>query len=694
MAPADDLRRIVARIHDALALLLILLRPSIWDGESASWPALIWYGLLTTAVSVLACEYLSGWRTSVRWGWAGVVAGALLLVLLPAAWYGPEGYDALALWAQWAGHLILAGYLLQIITGRERLLIAALVAGLAVQTTYALGQAAWSLPHMAAQASSGTLAVGVLQADLQERIANGGVFGSFTISNALAAYLILILPVVIGMAWRQGRPGPRVMLALIAVITVVAVVLTRSKGAIAALATATLIIAWWHGTPRWRLGVGALVVMGVLATWLSPDVRTGIAASAQVRWDYWQAAGTLIAEQPLNGYGIGGYAAHAARVLPLGAEYSRHVHNELLDATVMGGLLAGLLASVWFLLLARRPQQLDLTATTPSSPALLLMIVPVIALPYLHVFGLLPGEGWPTSVNGLALLPMVALGALAGAVAWAAMQCRLPPAWAVHLGLIGCLGHALIDFDLHAGGVVGPLVVLAVLAGHGRTQMSTRRWWRPVPAVVAVALAAALIVGGARGRTLRATQDLVLEVAALPGVARTDPARFAELLAYRHRDLGLPPPTPAQATPRGLAALLEHTVRRSLPIMQQWPPASPSIRVAMLQRLPAGADRLSLSQAFVDACPWLARAHRLLAEDLAATGNPAEAISSVRRAIAKAPWHLPHQQALIPLLRATGAEDEAQQVAARIAELTPLVYFRDRPETPDPAADSGAPASR
>lgn len=680
MAPPDDLRRIIARAHDVLALLLILLRPSIWDGESAAWPTLIWYGLLTIALALLATEALAGHRPTARWGWSGVVAATLMLVLLPAAWHGPEGYEAWALWAQWAGHLVLAGYLLQIAPGRNRLLLAALVAGLTAQICYALGQAAWSLPHLAQQASAGTLGVGGLQADLQERIANGGVFGSFTVSNGLAAFLILALPVVAGVAWRGKHPAPRVIMGVLLIATVVVLILSRSKGAIATLGTATLITALWHGSTRWRAAAAITVVVGGLLTWAIPTVRDGVMASANVRWGYWQGAAELIAEEPLSGHGIGGFAAHAARVLPIGAEYSRYVHNEILEATVAGGLLAGVLAAGLLLLLVRRPRPEVDTEHEPVPHPALLLITPLVALPYLHVFGLLPGEGWPGAVNGLAFLPILGISALAGGAAWAATRLPAPPAWALHLGLLACLGHALIDFDFHAGGVVGSVVVVAVLAAHGRTKLITGRGWRPVPALIVVIMAISLVRLGGHGRALTDARNLVLEVEALPHVARSDPPRFADLLTHRHHELGLPPPTPAQATPRALADLLVHTVRHALPIVERWPPANPSARVGLIGRLPVGAQRLPLTQEFAAACPWLASAHRLLAEDLVATNDHAGAIASIRRAIACAPWHLPHQQALARLLRAQGDADEAAVVEARIVELTPRVYFRDQPQ--------------
>lgn len=677
-----DAQRLLARVHDVLALLLIVVRPSIWDGESAAWPTLIWYGVLTIALTLFASECLLGWRSHLRWGRAGLLAAVLLALLLPAAWRGPSGYEGLAVWGQWAGHALLAGYLLQIAPGRERLLWAGLVGALTLQVLYAAGQYAWSLPYLAEQARSGAISAGNMQAELQERIAEGGIFGSFTVSNGLAAFLILTIPPLVACLIQRGTRVRWTLLPL--VLTALSVlVLTRSKGALVMLAAAVAVMILWYGTRRWRVATVVAGVAGLILVGLSPGLLDGLLASAMVRWGYWQAALELIAARPLSGHGIGGFAAQAAQHLAIGAEYSRYVHNEVLEVTVSAGIAAGVLALLWFALLLRPPK---LPATTPDTgtPWVLVLLVPLIAIPYLHVFGVLPAEGWPTASNGMALLPMLMIAAGAGAMMALMLHRPLPPAWAVHTGLAAGLGHALIDFDFAAGGVVAAVVVLAVLAGSGRAREMHFSGWRLLPAVAALALITVLIAGGSRGRALAQAQDLVNEIQALPAVARSEPERFATLLTYRHADLGLPAPTAQDATPRALAALLQRAIHQVWKAGMQWPAADPSQRASLVSVLPPGSDRLPLSAALAQDCPWLAQAHRLHAADLSAIGDNIAAIASLRAAVRYAPWHLPHQQFLATLLAASGQADEAAVIRARVAELAAQVYYRDRPLSEDP----------
>lgn len=682
LASRAETQHLLGRVHDVLVLLLIVVRPSIWDGESAAWPTLIWYGVLAVALTVFASECVLGWRTQLRWGWSGIFAAGLLAILLPAALWSPAGYEGLAVWGQWAGHLVLAGYLVQMLPERSRLIWAALAGAVTLQVLYATGQYAWSLPYLAEQTRDGAIFAGNMQSELQGRIAEGGVFGSFTVSNGLAAFFILTLPALVGCLIQRGTRARWALLPLIGV-AVSMLLLTRSKGALVMLAAAIALMVLWYGTRRWRAVSVLAGIAGCLLIALMPSLLDGLHASAQVRWGYWRAALELIAARPLRGHGIGGFAALAAQHLAIGAEYSRYVHNEILEVAVSAGIGAGVVALVWFALLLR-PPKLAAPAIAPPTPWGLVLFVPIIAIPYLHVFGVLPADGWPTANNGLALLLIVILAACTGGIMLLTLRLPLPPAWAVHLGLAAGLAHALIDFDFAAGGMVAALVVLAVLAGSGRARAMSFPGWRLMPAVAALALITTLIMGGSRGRALAQTTDLISEIQALPAVARREPERFAALLTYRHADLGLPPPTAQDATPRALAALLRRAVYQASNITAQWPAADPSQRASLVSVLPPGIDRLPLSTAVAQACPWLAQAHRLHAADLSATGDNNAAIESMRAAVRCAPWHLPHQQVLAALLAASGHVDEAATIRARIEELTPQVYYRDRPLPEEP----------
>lgn len=662
---AADLRD---RILDVLVVLVVGLRPLITDSVSASLPGLIWYGLLALALGIAATT-----NRSLGHGPAGWVAGLVVVLLLPAAW-GPDGYEAWARWGQWAGHLALA-LLIALVGGERRsLCLGALIGGCAIQVVYALGQQAWVLPHLAELARQGAIDAGNLQGDLLVRIDHGGVFGSFLLSNALAAFLVLVLPLCAGILDRRTPAAARGSLALVGLLGLVVLVLTRSKGAwVAALAAAGIIaVVHQHGLRRWLIaGLGALAAIIVLST---PALRDLGAASAEVRWGYWQAAVALIGEAPLRGHGLGGFAAQAARVLPLGAEYSRYAHNEVLDAAVAGGLIAGLAVLIWLALIVRRPRALIPAEVGTAAPALMLILPLALAVPYLHVFGLLALEGWPGAEHGLHLTAALGLGLIGGLAAWAGSRLR-PPDWALHLGVVALALHCLIDFDLHHGGVAGPLVVLVVLGG-ARFQ-APPGLGRATASLTAIAIVIALATFGLRGRTIENAQAAVDEVLSLPRQIQDNPRIAAERipLLFAEQDLDLPR---GPLRPVDLDRLRHATCRHSLEVMATRPPAAPTQQAAILRILPAGGERRPWSQTLVDAAPWLPRAQRCLAEDLAATGDVAGAVEAARKAVAASPWHLPHRQALAGFLDAAGETDAAAAERARIADLAPQVHFRDR----------------
>src|SRR5690606_28487422 len=110
----------------------------------------------------------------------------------------------------------------------------------------------------------------------------------------------------------------------------------------------------------------------------------------------------------------------------------------------------------WLVLIARRPRMAVPSETTTAVPALLAILPLALAVPYLHVFGLLSLDGWPGAGNGLHLPAALGLGLVGGLTAWAGTRLR-PPDWALHLGVVALALHCLVDFDLHHGGVVGPL---------------------------------------------------------------------------------------------------------------------------------------------------------------------------------------------------------------------------------------------
>ena len=251
------LRHGLGLIHGGLLVVLLALRPLVWDGDATAPANQLWLLLALAAMVLVATEVAAGWRRDLRWGWGGMLGLALVALLLPAAIRAPVPATGWALWLQLAVVLGWSGALAQIIPGRERLVLAGLAAGLAGQLAIAVLQPVWVFPAMTAAQAAGDLALGadgISATDFAERVARGGVYGTFTLANTLAAYLLLVGPVVAALAWQ--REAGRTLRGLGFVLGLAALVvagLASSKGAyVAGFAAAGLLCtASLRGPWRW-----------------------------------------------------------------------------------------------------------------------------------------------------------------------------------------------------------------------------------------------------------------------------------------------------------------------------------------------------------------------------------------------------------------------------------------------------------
>jgi hypothetical protein len=644
------------RVHDILLVTLVALRPLVWSGEAAAWDNLAWLLLVIGALGWLVVDAWRGRVPAWRFGVGGMLVALLLAVLLPAALRSPYPSTGMGLWGMAVVHLGFAAYLMQVVPGRERLAFGALVGGLAVECLIALGQWAWVLPGMQHALAGGDPAIAALETangDLANRVAYGGLFGTFTLANSLAAFLLLAaVPVVGGLGHAHGRG--RVFVGALAALVAIVAIGTSSKGAYLALAAAGGMVWLLHRHDRWRwmpLCLGVLA-MAVIAT--MPAVRGLGEASAAVRLGYWQGAAALIAERPFTGHGVNAFAAHSGRTMPSDAEPTRHVHNDVLEASVDGGLLAGVLVLAWLLWSARRREERFETLPTISRHQLwhsvwpLLLIVPVFC-----ALGMLASNvtWWPLGGQEATwwIWPVVLGGVLVG-VTVISVDLPLPSICAWRVALAAFALHCLIDFDLQSPGLWGTCCVVAVLAGG-------RAW---------------AIGSCAISRSVVTLLVALLALATAFGIQRTVPrALWAATM-------------PSSDTPVSQAAAWIAEAHRSALV---WP-IDHDLLMASVRRHPPGAARLDWSSDLARRCPWSAQAQELSAVDLSLAGRWEEAILVMRDAVAANPAYLPRRQRLIDLLRRTGTalpsradalHKEIELEERLIADLTPVVHFRNRP---------------
>jgi hypothetical protein len=159
----------------------------------------------------------------------------------------------------------------------------------------------------------------------------GRIFSTLGQANALAAYLVLALPLSVALALMARRPSRRILLSLPAFLIVVVLALTLSRGGYLGAMVAMVALGALFVRPSWltrrRLGVAAVLVTVVAAVGVSPllapslsrvvqraaetvDLAEGSAAS---HLDLWAVGVRMAADYPLLGTGPEMYPALVAQ---------------------------------------------------------------------------------------------------------------------------------------------------------------------------------------------------------------------------------------------------------------------------------------------------------------------------------------------------------------------------------------------
>jgi O-antigen ligase len=211
----------------------------------------------------------------------------------------------------------------------------------------------------------------------------GRASGAFGIPNSMAAFLLLLIPVALAVAWRRESSRTlRVLSGLLAGCFLLGTLLTVSRGPWLALAAA--LAAWpllrggrsW----RWRLGMASGVLAGLLVIGAGvyaalPEVRSRVNRLAEDRGEktrpiVWRAAGKLWREAPLFGTGAGSYNVLFERHRPEGFwDEPQWAHNDYLntlsDYGAVGFILCfGGIAGVGWMAVCRSRQVLSTEVPT------------------------------------------------------------------------------------------------------------------------------------------------------------------------------------------------------------------------------------------------------------------------------------------------------------------------------------------
>jgi hypothetical protein len=125
-------------------------------------------------------------------------------------------------------------------------------------------------------------------------------------ANFLAAYLVMSIPVTVGVALQVKRPRLQMVIFLVALVQAVTLYLTYTRAALAALGVTILAIGFF--LEKKKLAVGILV-MTVLLTFAIPSMRAKILDEGNDRKALYDASMRITEDHALAGIGDGRYDA-------------------------------------------------------------------------------------------------------------------------------------------------------------------------------------------------------------------------------------------------------------------------------------------------------------------------------------------------------------------------------------------------
>ena len=424
------------------------------------------------------------------------------------------------------------------------------------------------------------------------RLRSAGALGYFALANPFASLLVVLLSAAAAVAAaklvfalrmrKRERPtlrrGEIHLPTLAACLTIpaaamvaAALVLTRSRGALAAVAVVTIVAAivvrfrrvlrrHWRKAMLAVAGVFALAAAGVVAFGLIHDRLPS--RTMTFRWYYWTGSMAVLAERPMWGVGPGNFpSAYLAHRRPAAAEEAvKNPHNIAVHALAQYGLPGGLcyLAIVGGVLVAAcRPSRVGLAAAPgkPKSPkprrrqrqkiplrrgGLAVVLQAMIASVAGAIAARAVFAGDVTEVVLMVfetILPAVVVGIMLVLFVWSGRSLSLGATWAnpsrifIACGATAFVLHNMVTYSAWMPGAATAFWVLAGAcggaSGAGRPRDLTRFRW-PIALIALAAVAAAIVVfwRPVLAKT-RHTDAMVRAMAALNHAAALDQAERA-----------------------------------------------------------------------------------------------------------------------------------------------------------------------
>lgn len=355
----------------------------------------------------------------------------------------------------------------------------------------------------------------------EHRLYSKDVRGFFTTGNSAAAIINLAIFAVLAIF--DFNPGDKKKLLLpiaLLLILFAGLVMTHSKGGFAALAAAAalLLITKKFGQTlrRWRItvitAVVILILTGVLAIigyGLKHNTLPG-GNSMLVRWQYWQAAAEIIADNPLTGIGGGNFGTiYTHYKIPAALETVKDPHCFILSLASQFGIIGviGFCIALFYPIVKTAAS--DAPATTIEKTKInftdaakicglcavltLLFIRPMFARTQLN------GQGDFAVILYVLAIMYAAPAFLFAVTIWMSVRNQSQiknhkiNSAALMCGILAVLLHNLIDFAVFEPGIMTAIWACAAILYAGRQKQSDRKLYKagkcfiPIAAILLIA---------------------------------------------------------------------------------------------------------------------------------------------------------------------------------------------------------------
>lgn len=351
------------------------------------------------------------------------------------------------------------------------------------------------------------------------RVESRELYSTFFLSNTFAGFMVLTVPVLLGMLFDYRRTGslrPAVAVTVLLALSVFNIAFTGSKGGwVAMMASLVVMLVLWRRDlvkRWWPLLVPAGLVLGGLAGVVMFRGLGGLGPVDSMVWrlGYWRGTVRILEDVRtwLVGIGPGNFKSVYGSVKPPASHEVGTPHNDLLWVLVTFGI-GGLVTFAWtwvgfFRRAALAAYARDVVSGPLHKEGLSarklgwgLAVAVLLSMMFLLVQkgGLAPGNLW-TMLFWAAVFPVVAVATAWAFAPLAHAELSLPGTRVgIVAGVAGLLVHGLVDFLWEIPGIaLTALVLVAVWHALRKDARFRRAQLKPAAAVALGVVPLALVV--------------------------------------------------------------------------------------------------------------------------------------------------------------------------------------------------------